>query len=658
MNTRVLSDWGLALVGLAALAVPLTLRAVTPEIQGAARSATFEVVLKKPAAAHVEYKRPLPLDLLPFTQRNDPYESIGTAFAVESNQFVSAAHVFLASAGSEFGAPAIRDSTGRIFPITTIRKFSFHEDFIVFTVDGLAAGSSFVTSRETRLDAPVLAVGNALGEGVVIREGLLTSETPEEQDGRWKWLRFSAAASPGNSGGPLLNEQGGVIGIVIGKSPNENLNYALPIGRVLDAPDDVATFDSRSAAQVPFLRERSTVSMKQQFALPRSWGQFEVETLRVLNDFAVDSTNKVLTTYRVADWPGSPGGVRFLRDAPLSYFPRVVAQGPNDSWGAEEPHTEVVALAGDGFIEVSAFGVMQLFRIHQPESVPGAAKHADSKAFLDLVLKGVEIVRIVGPDAIQVTSLGKAQQEAQIVDRYGRKWQWRAWAAGYYPGFVVTLALATPDGYVGIVQQLPSMSLPSSKDMMRILADQIHFAYWGTIEQWQAFLAHDEILPTTLQGAAISVGENGPWRLETQDLALEVPEAALPVTPRSELGVGMTFVPHREGVSWRPGYLGCFIDREQKTYLEIRRYPRPATDAGSVASEQWAQLTEGRGQFDGVAHLDIQKRAFWVSAAVRGSPAAQDVRYVVTLATDQRVTPTELEELHSDVVSQLRLKRP
>lgn len=43
-----------------------------------------------------------------------------------------------------------------------------------------------------------------------------------------------SGASPGNSGGPLCDGEGKVIGIVIGKSPNENLNYSPPIARVLD----------------------------------------------------------------------------------------------------------------------------------------------------------------------------------------------------------------------------------------------------------------------------------------------------------------------------------------------------------------------------------------------------------------------------------------
>ena len=90
-------------------------------------------------------------------------------------------------------------------------------------------------------------MGNALGEGIVIRDGLFTSETPEAQDGRWKWIRFSAAASPGNSGGPLCDASGRVIGIVIGKSPNENLNYSLPISLVLDAEESKGALRAESA---------------------------------------------------------------------------------------------------------------------------------------------------------------------------------------------------------------------------------------------------------------------------------------------------------------------------------------------------------------------------------------------------------------------------
>jgi serine protease Do len=218
---------------LATMPVRAGAAALTPELQKQVRGATFEVVIRKPSKDTVSYEKPLPLELIPFTERNDAYWPIGTAFAIAPDTFVTAAHVLIAAVGSQFGLPGIRDSQGKVYSVDRISKFSMHEDFVVFTVSGATAVTPFATSTIVAVDDPIFAVGNALGEGVVIRDGLLTSQTAEPQDGKWKYLRFSAAASPGNSGGPLLDAQGRVIGVVTAKSPNENLNYAVPIDRVL-----------------------------------------------------------------------------------------------------------------------------------------------------------------------------------------------------------------------------------------------------------------------------------------------------------------------------------------------------------------------------------------------------------------------------------------
>jgi serine protease Do len=182
--------------------VPVAHAALTPEMQKAIRVSTFEVVMKKPEKDPLSYEKPLPLDLMPYIERNDAYRSVGTAFALGNNRYVTAAHVIEAGVGSQFGPPELRRSDGVVF--------SLRQD---------PQPPGLPVNRDPKLDEPVLAVGNALGEGIVIRDGLFTSETPEAQDGRWKWIRFSAAASPCNSGGPLCDESGRVIGIVIGKSP-------------------------------------------------------------------------------------------------------------------------------------------------------------------------------------------------------------------------------------------------------------------------------------------------------------------------------------------------------------------------------------------------------------------------------------------------------
>ena len=139
--------------------------------------------MKKPDKDPVTYEKPLPLELLPFIERNDAYRSIGTAFALGSNTYVTAAHVVAAGIASQYGPPALRRSDGTVLAIDRILQFSQHEDFVVFSLVNDPAAAGFTVNREPKLDDPVLAVGNALGEGIVIRDGCSPRRPPKIRTG-------------------------------------------------------------------------------------------------------------------------------------------------------------------------------------------------------------------------------------------------------------------------------------------------------------------------------------------------------------------------------------------------------------------------------------------------------------------------------------------
>jgi hypothetical protein len=208
-----------------------------------------------------------------FAERNDKFWPVGTAFAIAPDTYVSAAHVLQMALGGQAGPPRLRDSAGKTYPIERVLKFSLHQDFVVFSVPATGR-KGLATSRATRLDQPVFVVGSALGEGVDIRGGLLSSMTPEDQDGRWKWLRYSAAESPGDSGGPLLDAAGRVIGVVIGKFEREGLNYALPIEHVLNAGNE-ARIDMLAPLRVPVLRDSIVANHDVTIPLPLALDEFD-----------------------------------------------------------------------------------------------------------------------------------------------------------------------------------------------------------------------------------------------------------------------------------------------------------------------------------------------------------------------------------------------
>jgi len=128
-------------------------------------SATFEVVLAKPVSDPLTYEKPLPLELIPYRERTDKFLSIGTAFAIGPNRFVSAAHVISAANGSQYGPLALRTATGTTYAIDKIIKYSSSEDYAVFSVVDAPAVVPLQTRSRPPLNTPVVRCRQCLWRG-------------------------------------------------------------------------------------------------------------------------------------------------------------------------------------------------------------------------------------------------------------------------------------------------------------------------------------------------------------------------------------------------------------------------------------------------------------------------------------------------------------
>lgn len=89
-------------------------------------------------------------------------------------------------------------------------------------------------TNAVRVGEGVVAIGNPLSLSNTVTQGIVSGI----RRGKTRSLiQTDAAVNPGNSGGPLLNRQGVVVGIVTQKIASEGvegLSFALPIGEVLE----------------------------------------------------------------------------------------------------------------------------------------------------------------------------------------------------------------------------------------------------------------------------------------------------------------------------------------------------------------------------------------------------------------------------------------
>lgn len=139
-------------------------------------------------------------------------------------------------------------------------------------------------SDNLKLGQFVIAIGNALGEfqntvsfGVV--SGLKRSVVASDQSGNVEKLegviQTDAAINFGNSGGPLINLNGEVIGVNTAiVSSAQNIGFAIPINR---AKKMIEEFQAKGKIEVPFLGVRYILideEVQKKFNLPVLYGAY------------------------------------------------------------------------------------------------------------------------------------------------------------------------------------------------------------------------------------------------------------------------------------------------------------------------------------------------------------------------------------------------
>ena len=617
-------------------------------------AATFEVVQAKPTADPLSYQKPLPLDLLPYQERTDKYHSIGTAFAIGHNRYVTAGHVLLAGVGSLWGPIALRDAKGQVYAIDKIEKFSLRKDFAVFSLATQPAGDAALPiDAKPVMNTVVYAVGNALGTGVVIRDGLYTSDSPEQQDGQWKWLRFSAAASPGNSGGPLLGQDGKVIGVVLMKSANENLNFALPMSEVLSAPEHVALIDERAPYQFDVFDTTLSNSFKAQFALPASLTDFNANFLKARNAYADSQLKALLAQEADRLFPRGVGASRLLYAVPpLESFPRLIVRNSNGDWGLAAKLGPRTPLSDNGYVAMGLAGHTVLFHLRKPDSVSAKQLYDDPQMLIGQLLKAGFLYRPVGSERVRVTALGKPQQDTVHTDAWQRRWQVRVWALPFANGMIVTLSLPVPDGYVTLMQTAPPVAAHDHLLDMRALTDFVQVSYDGTLAQWHDYLAQTALLPAAMHDIRIDADYGRSFSYASPRLDFSYAAALQPITPNSTLTLGFGYFRDHGKVVWDVGDVRVKADAGDPYRVNVERHVQPPAELDDAFKNEWRKLAQQQHPFDGVAYgVDGEMRVAKAMPLVAG--ASPDVRYTAFYGVAGSTPPAKaqagLDALMKDV---------
>lgn len=614
----------------AGTAAPVRAAELSNSIQQSVRAATFEVVQLKPPDGDITYDRPLPLELIPYQQRTDKYRSIGTAFAIGPNRYVTAAHVIDLGINSQFGPPALRDVSGKVYAIDQVYKFSDARDFVVFSLRDPPRGGKFLAiGAKPAVNTTVYAVGNALGEGVIIRDGTYTSDTPEELNGAWQWLRFSAAASPGNSGGPLLDEHGKAIGIVLRKSPAENLNSALPIAELMNARDNEGRLGGRFPVRAIMVDASETLTIDERFDLPKPLAALYATAWDLSVKAIWDATTKLLEHNADHLFPHGAGSQRLLHTTERAAFPQVMHEDPNKVWVAGAPHVETVQLDNNGFVEQTSGFV----RLRAPDGISLATLYGDDKLYLDLLLKAYTLRRVVGSDSVRVTSLGKPHSSSHFTDRWGRTWQVRDWAIPYDDQYLTTVSLPTPEGYVAEFVHIGSSFLDLAHRTQRLVNDYVAVTLEGKLSQWQDYLEQKNVQPTAFDTLRIEIDPERQVGVHTRQYDLSVKPELVKLSKDSLLFLDFGFTGEGDAVRWDVKRVVVSEGPHTNNWIHVARRTEPPPSLPDAFQSSWTKLKTRSFPFN--ARIESENGETRISTAVTPPGSGEPrVRYALEVTRE------------------------
>jgi hypothetical protein len=560
----------------------------------------YEVVTPKLESNKIKYARKLPFDKLDFIERNEKYFSIGTAFFINEKELMTAAHVFSLMYFSLLQDFYIRDAKGNVYPVSTIKKYSTLRDMVVFDLKKYP-GKIVPLKRDGNVEIgdTVFSVGNAQGEGIAYRAGQVASFTPEREYGKWKDIRFTSPASPGNSGGPLLNLQGEVVGLIIKKNQSENYNIAVPINET-DNLTNKAEFHLRNVVAGIYGVD-DTISRDWFYAvnLPATVEDIANKAQNNLNDHWKSLWTELMETVRERNMPRGEQFRDYLRKQSLVKGLAPLIPGKDfRKWDASGWFGEKLPITASQNVYRSTGRVTDLHVVvEKPEDISLREFLDSPKIVMENLLKAISIPRQVGTEQVPIISLGEPDKKDFIQDKLGRKWITSLWNLPYSDMFIYNSCLPYPKGVICLVDKKRNAS--QKYGYFNAIHDGYNehvIGYVGEIDDWEEYFSLGEkYLPELFQNGKIVQKDNN-LKVTLKDFTIDFDNDKIKGDSTIHMHLGYS----NEKLQAEDLLLfEIFPVTGGKAQYRIRAFYEPGVFSSAKYKSKWNAIINGTGDYSG-----------------------------------------------------------
>ena len=114
-------------------------------------------------------------------------------------------------------------------------------DIVLLKIEGKYESLELANPNDIQIGRKVIAIGNPLGLSFTVTEGIISAVDREGPNGLEEYVQTDVSLNPGNSGGPLINTEGKVVGINNFKVGGaESLGFALKSSSIKETVNAIA----------------------------------------------------------------------------------------------------------------------------------------------------------------------------------------------------------------------------------------------------------------------------------------------------------------------------------------------------------------------------------------------------------------------------------
>jgi hypothetical protein len=245
---------------------------------------------------------------------------------------------------------------------------------------------------------------------------------------------------------------------------------------------------------------------------------------------------------------------------------------------------------------------------------------------------------------VKVVSLGKALEQTDYTDNYGRLWRVLVWSLPFDDSILVTLNMPTPEGYATLIAGGPSSTKAIMISQQELAANYQFVTLEGSLARWREFQALSGVQPRALAGLHLSIDPDKKLQLHSKRMELEVTPELEALRPDAILSLNFSYYHDGVAVVWDLGGVELLDPKQKGSLIQVRRVPVPLPTLPDGFQNTWQKLSTAAFPFNGDRVTNNGATHVNAPAALGGvAPADIKVRYGLTVSAEGTPSDHSLE---------------